>query len=319
MRPDMMKKLFIVFVILMVAVIGCEDNGGTTTKTGKSYIGGEQGLSVEFDDDAPPDTVMDDSQETFPIRLSVKNEGEYTIDKGGIIASLSGISQNDFSLKSLHSQSDFSLRREEITTGSEGEENILDFGEAKYVSDLSADFDTTVFADICYKYRTRTAASICLKKDTVQTRKKRDACDIREDSIDYENSGAPLQVNSFKQYPGGSNRVVFTFVVENKGDGDAYLSNEFNDKCILDDESKPNEIDVTVFSPSSNIKVSCDTFDGATSGSAKLFGGDRTLTCSIDTSSLQETAYMGRVNIDFDYFYRVGLKKDIEVENAVIE
>jgi len=316
----MHKKLFYIILVLLIVIfiMGCDTSDSSTTKTGKVYIGGEDGLSVEFDEDAPPDEVMDNSEETFPIRLKVKNDGEYTIPKGGIISSLSGISKDDFDLSSLHATSDFTLRREELTTGAEGDENILDFDDAKFVNDLAADFETTIFADVCYKYKTRAATSICLKKDTVQTMKRRDACDIRNDVTDYENSGAPLQVTSIKQYPGGSNRVTFTFVIENKGDGDCYVSNQFSDKCLLDDESKLTEIDVSLSSSTRNVDAKCDLFDGSSSGTVKLFNGKRTITCYIDTGSLQETAYEGRINIDLDYFYRVVVKKDIIVENAVI-
>lgn len=316
----MMKKIFylITFLLIIISLTGCDRDGGTTTRTGKAYIGGEEGLSFEFDEDAPPDEVMDDGQESFPIRLMVKNEGEYTIDKGGIVASLSGISKSDFDLKSLHAKSDFDLQRKEKTTGAEGEENILDFDDAKFVNDLAADFETTIFADVCYRYRTVAAASICLKRDSVQSRKSRDACEIRSDDVDYENSGAPIQVISVKQYPGGSNRVTFTFVIENKGDGKSYLANHFTSDCIVEDEFMSDELNIEVTSPSRNIGVTCDTLDGSSKGTIKLFNNKRTVTCSINTGSLQKTAYEGRVNIKLDYFYRNDVSKDITVENAVI-
>jgi len=317
----MMKKIIYIGLILIVIVFlnGCDGTGGgTTTKGGKAYIGGEDGLGFEFDEDAPPDEVMDDGEESFPIRLKVKNEGEYTINKGGIIASLSGISKDDFDLSSLHAVSDFELQRKEKTTSAEGEENVLDFDDAKFVNDLAADFDTTVFADVCYRYRTVAAASVCLKKDTVQSKKSRDACDIREDDVDYENSGAPLQVTSIKQFPGGANKVTFTFVVENKGSGRVYNSGQFTNECIVDDELANDELDITITSPSGSINIICDTLDDSNSGRIKLFNSKRTVTCGINTGSLQSTAYEGRVNIKLDYFYINEVKKDLLVKNAVI-
>jgi hypothetical protein len=315
-----MKRMlyFVLVLLVIISLTGCDRGRGTTTKTGKAYIGGEKGLSIEFDEDAPPEEVMDDGQETFPIRLKIKNEGEYTIPRGGVIASLSGISKEDFGLNSLHAKSDFELQRKEKTTGAEGEENILDFDDAKFVNDLAADFETTVFADVCYKYRSVAAASICLKRDTVQSRKNRDACDIRNGNVDYENSGAPIQVHSIKQFPGGANRVTFTFVVENKGDGRCYRSNQFTNECVVEDELTTDEVDIEITSPSRNIHVDCDTLDGSNKGTIKLFNNKRTVTCSINTGSLQKTAYEGRVNIKLDYFYRNKVKKDITVKNAVI-
>lgn len=308
-----------IFLVLLLAfslvISGC---GTTTEKVRKltNYIGGNDGLAIQFSKNSPPDKVLDDKQEDFDISLDLENKGEYTIQPNEIIATLSGIDREAFNLPSLNAKNAFQLERK-INQGGvvmAGGRNDLPFGLSTFTEDLAADFTTDIVADVCYKYRTVAVAGVCLKKDTLQL-KTTDACLIENDKVDFENSGAPIQVTQVATRKAGKNSVKVTFMVENKGTGITYLPGTFTDSCSAHemDEAK---VHVSLDSPSHKLNFKCDLFDGAPQGDVKLYDTKRQVGCTIDTGGLQETAYEALVNIQIDYVYRNAVFKEITIQNT---
>lgn len=312
---------FLAVLAAVILLVGCTGGGGSGTKTLTSYVGGDQGLSIEFNEDEPPKEVLDNDEESFFVSLVLKNEGEYTIKRNEIIASLSGISKDDFGLSSLDAENEFELLRKvkDGSTVREGDTDILEIGKGKYKDDLAADFTTTLVADVCYTYRTVAAASLCLKRDTIQhtLKGRRDACDINNENIKVESSGAPVQVTSLRERASGSNEITFSFLVENKGSGDTYEPNTYTSTCS-GKEGEEGKAYIKVTSPSGKFSFRCRDVDDRAEGEIRLINGKKTVSCSLDTNSLQETAFEGRVNVEIDYQYRDAIKQDITVKNAVV-
>ena len=168
--------IFFVLLILLLGAEGCPEKKGTETGLG-AYIGGTNGLDISFVDEEPPLEVLDANQDTFYITLLVENMGEYTIPKGKIITTLSGINKDAFGLETLNIKSvNDLLGKSKI--GDEVIEGGLDqmqFDPASYKPDLSADFATQLRADVCYNYKTNSLIKLCLKKNPIQ-RKQEDVC-----------------------------------------------------------------------------------------------------------------------------------------------
>jgi len=311
-----MKRGYIILLLVVLLIIaGC--TGGTNKiEKPRAFIGGNDALSIKFVDDQPPKKVLDNNQEPFEITLLIKNNGEHDIIDSDIIATLSGISQQDFQMNALSVTNNFDFPGRDIIgeTETEGAEDVFEFGTATYKHNLNADFTTTVRADVCYKYRTIAAANLCLKKDTSKTEKS-DVCDITNDKVVVENSGSPVHVTKIQERRSGSNQVRITFDVENIGTGDVYEPNFFTNKCYVD-EDRDDRLSIDVTSPSSDITARCAQLDGAHSGNVRLTGGKKLITCTIDTLNIQETAFEGRVNIFLDYFYRDAVATDITIEDS---
>lgn len=313
-----MKFTYVLIPVLIIALLamGCETTEEETPRKLTNYIGGTDGLAIEFEDDSPPEEVFDNSEEEFYIALDIKNEGEYTIEEGGIVASLSGINQNDFSLSSLHKKNNFELER--IYEDREGGRDTIDFGEAKYKIDLSSDFTTKIIADVCYKYRTVAASSICLKKDTRQ-HKTADACAINNEDINFENSGAPIQITDVDEAASGANRIKLNFVIENEQGGSFYKPNAFSNKCIPDDAKQEEDyVYVEVTDPAKRLSFKCSALGGDNKGEVRLYDGKKQISCTLDTNGLQETAYEQLIDITVDYFYRGAIEKEITIKNAEV-
>lgn len=313
-----MKFTYVLIPILILALLftGCATTETTTPRKLTDYVGGSDGVSIEFEDEAPPDQVFDNGEEDFFIALKISNEGEYTIEEGGIIASLSGINKNDFSLSSLHKKSNFDLDREyEDRTGGI---DTIDFGDAKYKVDLSSDFSTKIIADLCYEYRTVAAASICLKEDTRQ-HKTADACLINNEDITFENSGAPIQITDVDETSSGINRIKLDFTIENKKDGSFYKPGTFKDKCIPGDVMKEeNYVYVEVTDPSNRLSFKCSALGDDNKGEVRLYDGKKQISCTLNTKGIQETAYEQLIDITVDYFYRGAVEKAITIKNAEV-
>jgi len=313
-----MKLNYVIIPILALALLftGCATSEETTPRKLTNYVGGTDGLSIEFEEDAPPDKVFDNGEEDFFIALKIENEGEYTVEKGGIIASLSGINKNDFSLSSLHKKSNFDLDREYEDRS--GGIDTIDFGDANYKIDLSSDFATRIIADVCYEYRTVAAAAICLKKDTRQHRTA-DACLISNEDIEFENSGAPIQITDVDEASSGSNRIKLNFVIENEHGGYFYKPGTFKDKCIPDDAKKEEDyVYIEITDPANRLKFKCSALGDDNKGEIKLYDGKKQISCTLDTKGLQETAYEQLIEITADYFYRGAIEKDVTVTNAEV-
>jgi len=313
-----MRISYILIPVLILALVttGCETTDDETPRKLTDYVGGVSGVALVFEEDAPPEEIFDNSEDDFFIAINLENEGEYTIKSGKIIASLSGINQNDFGVSSLHKKSNFDLERR--YEDRDGGRDTIDFGSSKYRLDLSSDFSTNIIADVCYEYRTVAATSLCLKKDTRQHRTA-DACLINNENLVFENSAAPIQVSDVKESSSGANRVKLYFTIENKKDGSFYKPGAFTNKCIPDNAKKEKDyVHVTIKDPAGRLRFDCSALGGGSSGYVKLFDDKKQITCTLNTAGLQETAYEQLVDINVDYFYRGAVSKEVTVKNAEV-
>ncbi len=307
------KGVLVIFTLaLFIFIAGCT----TQTQTGAGvFVGGEKGLELSFIKDEPPAKVLDDNQDEFSITLLTKNVGEYDIPKGNIVASLQGISKEQFQMNSLNAKSDYSLAgtSKSRTRVESGEQQELSFGKSKYRPKLDTDYDIEMRADVCYQYETRVASKLCVKKNTAK-REAKDLCQIDNDNLKVENSGAPVQVTNARQRPGGSNQIKFTFDIEKKGAGDVYEPGTFSSECN-EQKDKKDHVRVAVSSVSGTLNVKCRQMNDASEGVVDLITGKRTVSCTVDTGSLQESAFNDAFRIKLTYFYKDSVTKSFTVEH----
>lgn len=317
-----MKLTYVLIPVLILALLamGCEPTAEETTPWDlPESITSTDGLAIEFGEGEPPDEPFE--QDDFYISLEVKNDGDYTIEEGGIIASLSGINKNDFSLNSLDKKSNFELGRKIEEEAIEGETNTLDFTKdksANYNIDLATDFKARIRADVCYEYRTRAEASVCLKKDTRQY-KTGDACAINNPDVEFESSAAPIGITDVSESPSGKDAVKVKFTIENNEGGGVYKPGTFSNKCTKEAERDEEDyVFVELTDPAGRLRFKCGRLGDSNEGYVRLHEYTEIITCSLDTNGLQEEAYTQPVTITVDYFYRSAIGKEITIKNADI-
>lgn len=318
----MMKTRGIFYFVFLVLILSLSGIQGCPTKDEEkgeeelgAYIGGTDGLGISFVEEEPPETVLDNNQDPFYITLLVENNGEYSIPAGKIIATISGISKDAFGMSSLNAKSKSELfgKTKFGNEVIEGGVDNLQFDQANYKHDLSADFSTQLRADVCYNYQTKSLVKLCLKKNPVQ-RKQEDICLVTNENVDAENSGAPLQISGINSR-GSSDSVTFTFTVENKGTGEAYENNAFTDSCMVKSD-KQDKVNVKVVSESGKLAIKCGVLENKDYGIIRLVDNRKTISCSFKTSALQDTAFEEPFEITLDYFYKGAIGKDLIVINS---
>ncbi|MEK6936557.1 MAG: hypothetical protein AABW58_00635 [Nanoarchaeota archaeon] len=311
------KSVLILVVLLSLFIVGCQTN----TKKDKTaslgiFIGGSDALDFSFIESQPPNKVLDNLQEPFFIGLRLQNKGEYEIPSNKIIASLSGINQEAFSLSSLNTKLKIPLEGKAKSGDQiiESSPEELLFDQLNYKHDLNADFPTSLRVDVCYEYKTKSVSKVCLKKKAVE-KTLEDKCNVLSDSVATETSSAPVQIKDVKQRSSAAQEIKLTFKIVNVGKGDIYPPSTFSEKCT-DVSAEKNKIQVLVTSPSSKVNIKCSQLQDSNKGITKLALGEKTISCDIPTSDLQETAFEEPVSIELFYFYKGSIEKQITVLNS---
>src|SRR3989338_2951758 len=315
----MNKKIVLVLVIVILLslfIVGCQTGTKKEQKTLGIFIGGSDALEFSFTEGQPPAKVLDNLQEPFFIGLNLQNKGEYEIPSNKIISSLSGINQEAFSLSSLHTKLSVPLEGKAKSGDQviESSPEEIQFDEANYKHDLNADFPTSLRVDVCYEYKTKAVSKVCLKNKAVE-KTLEDKCSVLSDSVVTEASSAPVQIKDVKQRSSAAQEIKLTFKIVNVGKGDIYPPVTFSDKCI-DVSAEKNKIQVSVTSPSPKVNIKCSQLQDSNKGTTKLALGEKTISCDIPTSDLQETAFEEPVNIVLSYFYKGSIEKQITVLNS---
>lgn len=316
-------KRGITILILLISILiisGCKDFGfgknKIEPKQQQAFVGGTKGLEIAFTLDQPPNIVLDNGQETFFITLLVKNVGEFNIPVGKLAASLSGVQQSSFAIRSMNIINNFELfgiskDREFVSPGGE---DFLEFGEASFKSDIPGTTSFPLRADVCYLYQTKAVSSICLKKDILR-KSFSDVCDINNNNIQVDNSGGPIQITNVRESSVGNNKVKVSFKILNKDVGAVYEPGTFSNACVGHEEDK-DRVKVTVSNPMNNFNIECVQFGNRNTGVVKLINKEKDISCLISTSNLQEVSFKDILLFTADYQYRQAVTTTLVVENA---
>lgn len=299
-------------LIFVAFIVGCVPGGDIDSGP---FVGGSEGLSIRFVSGEPPSEVLDNREEDFDITLEIENEGEFDIPKGKIIATLGGIDSKTFSISptSIKSNSDLNGKDRFDDRVISGDKDELIWEDAKYTRKLAAEFRTRIVVDVCYSYETLATTKACLKKKPTD-RDEEDPCNLRAQSVDVFNRGAPVQIEAVNQRVAGNDEIQLSFTISKKGAGKVYLPNTFTNKCFRD-EGDEDRVFVEV--EAGGHSVSCSKIDGKSRGEVKLIEDLRPIRCNIKTSRAPERAIEVPIDITVKYFYRNVVSKDIKVLTSV--
>lgn len=310
-----MKKSVVALIFLLILISGCQVQKKENPSLG-IFIGGNSGLEFSFAENQPPLKVLDNNQDHFSITLKLQNKGEFTIPSGKVIASLSGINAEAFSLSSLNTKLTIPLEGQ-FKSGTQAVQSSpeeLEFDKAVYKYNLNADFPTSLRANICYLYQTKAISKVCLKNNVVE-RNTEDKCIINSDKVTVEVSGAPVKIKEVKQRSSAANEIKLSFTITNEGKGEVYSPTAFSDKC-LDLSSEKNRVLVEVRSASGQANIKCSQLQENNKGIVKLSLKEKVINCDIPTKGLQDVAFEEPINIILNYFYKESIEKQITVLNS---
>lgn len=305
-----MKKMLILFVALSLFLFGCQNQQQGVA--GPSFVGGTDGLLINFLQDAPPDNVYDANRAEFQAAVQVKNSGEWDVPIGNLKVSLSGIDPADFGKTDADMQksSDTLLtatKKDSTGTIIQGAQLVFTFPGFSYKADLPGDVQHIIKADACYAYGTNALSSICIKKDL--TKVSTEVCTVDSDRT-VANSGAPVQVASVHESAGGSDSILMTITLKQTGTGEIFKSGQSCASGIANENVVNFKINTGMTSELSCSGLSTGT--GTATGDVTLYSGERQITCTQKTGGQGD--FEKTVEITLGYDHKVSTSKTIVVK-----
>jgi hypothetical protein len=311
-----MKRTILIFlVVIALLTMAQECDSGTPEKTNKAtFIGGEEGLNIQFSEEAPPKEVFDMGQDPFDVELRFLNKGETLVPKEKVKVVLSGLNPTDFG----KTGNDFiidgiSQDVEPVYLSSQGDkiqppEVFVTFTGINYKGTLVGNREWPIWLDVCYNYGTKAEAVGCIRRDVRGTQSS--VCTVEQENTP-SNSGAPVQVSTFQEVPSGSDRVRYFFTIKHVGSGRVFAPDS---KCPTD-RSSENKLFVSIKTTENNM--ACSGFlegTSGTQGTVLLREGEFVLRCTQDQVS--QIDYIDYVSLDLKYDYADTAKTTILVKKS---
>lgn len=298
MRTNLIMVVTVILVLAFAA--GCNSGGGKDTSTVSPFLGGTNGILINFAPNAPPESVFDAGQYPFDIDVVLKNEGETKVNKGDVRVKISGIHPPDFGKTSadLTKNPDEDLEStKKIATGETipGTETHVIFENLKYIASLSGNNQFPIRAEVCYKYQTLANSNYCARENMIDTTKP-GACVVSEPKLVYS-SRAPVQVVAFKESAMGKNKILIEFALTHDGNGRIFSKGTTCDSAIANRDKVYVKVDTGL------PGLKCSGFSGGTDseGFVKLYGDSVPVTCSQQIDTKTDFEKIVKITVDYDY------------------
>jgi len=320
----MKKAIIISFLALMlVFAAGCGEKQEQGV-TGSKFVGGSEGLAVTFAPGSLPDQILD-TEQPFGISIVMTNKGDYTIENGAdATVKITGIDPEDFGVSSgdMVQDSPNQIRgAQKDTQGNviQGETVSLDFpadgSSFVHQKEIAGAVTYNVRADVCYKYGTTANTKLCVLEDILGTTgSSGKLCQINEEKT-VDNSGAPVEVSSFRESVSSADKVSFVFKVRHTGGGSVH---EVGSECNKEFQQK-DKVHVKVDTGISDGLQCSGLQDGTASGSvfegdAQLLNGEREIRCTQTINNPTDLEKL--VQIELTYDYNQFISKTLEVQHV---
>lgn len=310
----MRKYMFALVVCVMLSLLGCGEGEEGLPAGGVPFLGGTTGLLVNFENSPPPE-VFDGGEFPFDILVKLKNNGEWDVPKEEARVKISGIRAEQFGLAESelvkNSPEDLPKMRRDMTgTLIDSppvivEFNNLNHGEAITGSELSY----PIRADVCYNYGTLAVTQLCVRENILNPQEG-GICTINEAKTVY-NSGAPVHVATLTENARSNDKIGFTFAIQHLGTGDIY---EQETLCNKESTAYEDRVYVSVDAGVEGLSCSGLGEGGGTEGFVKLFGGTKTVSCTLTLPNPSD--YKLPLTITLGYDYEVSQSTQILVKHA---
>jgi hypothetical protein len=324
-----MKNMSILVILVALAVVlsGC---GTSNTGTNTAFIGGNTGLKVDFLPGNPPDAIYDANQSAFSIVTKLENVGETTVAAGDAYVRINGLDPGAYGWNGPFQKSTeediLGARKNFDGSVLNGGVSTVEFGGLSYHTTIQGNLEQTIWADVCYKYTTKTTTQLCIKSNPQLLIGDQKICDV-EGEKNPQNSGAPIQVTSLKESFAGTGKIGVSMVITHTGTGDAFFD---PDAAVCNDiESEPTRGKVyvkvlPVTLGGANIMPRCTGMSGtggqSNQGYVHLYkdgsGKEQfTLYCTIDASST-DSIFQVPIEANITYKYLEHLEKTITIRHV---
>ncbi|MBI2106091.1 hypothetical protein HYT56_04615 [Candidatus Woesearchaeota archaeon] len=306
------KRYVILFIIVSLFLIVGQSCERKDEKTGV-FLGGKDGLSVGFVDDAPPISGIFQN-EAFPIDVELINKGETEIGEGAAVIYLTGALFSSGAVqteKQQESNDAFISFLEESEQARVEDSLVVPLGKATYKGTILGDsVPLDVRAAVCYPYETRVQVDdFCIPSTSRQATGQNDCEIVSTTNIikENDNSGAPVHVTSLREQE-GPDFVRVTLDINNVGTGDV-----INPGTCKRDLQREDLDKVKVKMPGN---FACTFRDGESNeGIVELRSGHAVLRCKRNVNN-PGSAFKETIGITLSYNYQREVSKTVTVNKA---
>ncbi len=316
----MNRYLLAIFaIVLMVFTTGAGCQQSSSGISSGSFLGGTQGLAMQFMEGAPPLTVYDQGNFPFSVQVKVENVGEHDVASGEYVLSVQGVDPGEFGNPTMSvAGSDPLEGKEKDSEGNviPGGITYVDFGSWDYTGSVTGTTTYTLRVDNCYKYGSRAIAMLCVKEDLLDTEPNA-ICRVNE-AKPVSNAGSPIQITGLTESAMGNNRISFSFKVSHRGAGAISIPQAGAPTCS-DALTEENVVNVRVETGIGGT-LDCSGLDGASgsgmdSGDVQLFEGLRTIRCTQDIPAFPND-FEKAVNVYAGFEYKEHVQTPLYVKHA---
>ena len=303
-----MKRVIIVLAAFLIILTGCESSDTNTDARSSEtvFVGGTQGIVAQFEpfgvEESSVFTVFD--SESFPIEVTLNNEGEDDVNPGDVTITLKGINTNDFSGIPFAELKNKETLEKVSEFNPDGDEELVDFTptqDAKYKLNVTGFFQPDIFAQVDYNYTTHIVIpSVCYKEDPQDD----SICDVQGTKT-FAVSSAPITVSSVKQDIAGRGIIVLTIIIDNVGGGRVALPSQ-------DFDLRFGKVAVTMETDASEWECR----SSGNQNEARLVGGKSTITCKLRQPLAEDVLFTKQVELRLDYRYRSIIQQAIRIRES---
>ncbi|MBS3128316.1 hypothetical protein J4410_04180 [Candidatus Woesearchaeota archaeon] len=318
------KMILIMSLVIFLAACGSSDDGKQVSRQ-NPFLGGTNGVMIEYVQNSPPSEVYDGGDSPFNIVLKLKNRGEYFIPKDKVYVELAGFAPEAFGLTPaamrVSPQEDLiATTVDSEGTKIEGNEVYIEFENLNHEDPITGATFTypTIRADVCYQYGTVAQSILCSREDLVQPQGE-GVCSLSEDKVVF-NSAAPVQITRLRQNPMAKDKIGFQFDVQHLGIDAQGKVFELGTACEETFRTYEDKVMVRVTTDrpglycSGLIETGTTTSTGTIEGAVNLYGGKKMVQC---TQVIQNPGdFEFPVTIELEYDYQNTVKTSLVVKHA---
>lgn len=301
-----MKKELIAVIILMIFLVSCTNDTGSTGPSNKNWRSGSEALRMSFVSDNPPSEIL--STQELSVMVEYSNRGAYDI----------GVSNLKFYLTGYDSSILFNnpIQQSSSSVTLEGKDPYNSQGSQTAYAQWKSSVDLNGIADVdsfrqdltvtaCYNYRTIATPLVCVdpkKYDLVVS--SRCTFDIQDLG---SNQGGPIAVSSIKKRT-TRDKVYFEIYIKNVGNGIPFvksIDNCHNSLGIRDiNQVKLEKISLSKKDFTSSCKPST---------TIHLDNGQGYFVCERDMP--ENSFFNGVMEIELSYGYRETMSRSLNIVN----
>ena len=309
MKPNKNIKMILLSVVILVLFIsGCVSNPFVKPTTQDDLRTGRQGILMEFLTNAPPSETYEDYP--FQIGVMLKNIGAYDIKEGFVSFTIEEgymelMNQNDEVVR-------FSLKGKSVSLPTGDQLVKIIKVKTKKIDEQSEKHDSTILANVCYKYQTKKDITTCIDTDVYNLKKMQKVCIVRD--ITLTPQGAPVAITKIESemLPAEDDNLIkpsFKIYIKNVGNGEVIDKGKISEVCSSEplEHKELNTVDIKVML--SNEELECKPIP------LKLKGEGDVVRCVLEKGVPKDRAtYTAPLTIELNYGYTYSISKKIMIK-----